>query len=554
MFRNIYGFIFLVAISVLLVACSTTNLQDTNQYNSSGDRNYDQEDNDQLPNNYPTKSLPDGNLWSELRKNFTLAENINAHGINTQINWYRHHQSYIDEVIKHSAPYIYYIYQETKNRGLPAELALIPMIESSYDPFLYSKAGAAGLWQMMPGTASGFGLKINWWYDGRRDLIAATKAALKYITYLHYYFNDNWLLTIAAYDSGEGTVQAAILKNQRNNLPTGFWSLHLPKETKSYLPKLLALAAIIKNPERYHVHLMPINNGPYFAKVDVGSQIDIEQAARLAGVNVTIMRSLNPGFRRWVSDPDGPYTLLVPKEKAKQLTEAIARLSDDNLPQWQKYTVRKSDTLITLARQFHTNIVYLQKINSLRNKKIKENSIILVPIFTPTNMKEEFIASEVNDFATPILDIAAEKTPGPQQVIHTVQPGETTNLIAKKYGVKPSQLLFWNQLDTRDTLESEDELVIWRTLPAENPQKTEAPSFIYKAKAGDTLLGLAKRYKTSVAKLRTLNSLKGNNVKVGQQLKIPGRIGQNVHYKSRLVKRSHSKKNTNFKSKKGNKS
>lgn len=219
------------------------------------------------------RSIPD--VWDVLRSEFTLNHEVTRPEVQEQIRWLVAHPSYLHKVSRQSEPYIYHILAEIRKRKLPGELALLPMIESAYDPFAYSGAGAAGLWQLMPRTGSDLGLKQDWWFDGRRSIGPSTDAALNYLLYLNKYFSGHWVLAIAAYDSGEGTISRAIKAYSPPGRAVDFWTLPVPRETKVYVPRFLALAEIIKNPARYRVSLPNIPYLPYFAEVNIGSQIDL---------------------------------------------------------------------------------------------------------------------------------------------------------------------------------------------------------------------------------------------------------------------------------------
>jgi len=208
-------------------------------------------------------------IWDRIRADFSLPDNYkNVPAVQAQLKWYKTHPEHLNKIIKNSEPYLEYIVSQVEEKGLPGEIALLPFIESNFNPFAYSHAGATGIWQMMPGTASGYGVTINWWYDGRRDIIESTKTALNYITYLGDYFNQNWLNAIAAYDSGEGKVRKAVNKQKLKKI-SNFWTLKLPDETKSYLPKLIALKEIIQNPDKYKISLPSIENDTKFSTFNI---------------------------------------------------------------------------------------------------------------------------------------------------------------------------------------------------------------------------------------------------------------------------------------------
>ena len=275
------------------------------------------------------EQLPDAteleDLWQRIQ--FQLTFNVpQTRPIVEQRNFYSSHQAYLDRVAGRAQPFLHYIVQELEKRNMPLELALLPIVESAFDPFAYSHAAAAGMWQFMPATGKRFGLKQNFWYDGRRDVIASTRAALDYLQYLHDKLEGDWLNAIAAYNSGEGRILNAIKRNKKRRLPTDFWSLDLPAETTAYVPKLLALVDILKRPDEFDIVWKFIANEPKIDVVEVKSQIDLAIAAEMAGINVSELQALNPGFNQWATDPDGPHYLVLPKQwmpKAAALLQAV---------------------------------------------------------------------------------------------------------------------------------------------------------------------------------------------------------------------------------------
>ena len=223
------------------------------------------------------------NLWTRVQYGLEMDLDQNNSRIQKELSWYTHHKSYFHQISKRSEPYFHFIVQETEARDMPLELALMPIVESSFDPFAYSHAGASGLWQFMPETGEHFGLEQNWWFDGRRDIIKSTQAALDYLQRLHNRFGD-WELALAAFNSGPGRVQQAVRKNKKLGKSTRFWALDLPNETTAYVPKLIALGKIVRNPAKYNVTLGHIENKPYFAQVSTKGQLDMARASQLSGV------------------------------------------------------------------------------------------------------------------------------------------------------------------------------------------------------------------------------------------------------------------------------
>jgi len=450
-----------------------------------------------------------------------LASRSDLANSRAQLNWLVAHQAYIERTTTSAAPYVFYIYQQTRARGLPAELALLPMIESAYNPFVFSRSGATGLWQMMPGTASGFGLQIDWWYDGRRDIVASTAAALNYLTYLHKLFG-NWLLAIAAYNCGEGTVANAIRRNQALHKSTDFWSLPLPLETRAYVPQLLAWAAIVKDPRRYGLHLVDVPSRQPFDAVHVSRPLDLKEAAKMAHVDTAVIHQLNPGFRRSSTSPDHGYNLLLPTESIEIFKVEYARVpkAAPTTP-WLYHKVRPGETLTTIARKYNTSTAILSSNNHLRNNMIHPNQQLLIR--KGTKVSTPRITTEEARFG-------ADHVPGPQQTIHTVAHRESLSHIAHRYGVSERQIQFWNRLGRGEVPHMNQKLVLWLKHPIRSYKAYHATSSStrYQVKAGDNLGRIAQRYRVSTRALQAANGLKGTAIRKGQWLVIPGRATATV--------------------------
>ncbi len=397
---------------------------------------------------FATTSL---NVWDVLRHQFVLNHEVSQPEVQQQLRWLIAHPSYLNKLAQ-SEPYIYHIVTEIKKRNLPGELALIPMIESAFDPFAYSGAGAAGLWQFMPGTGTGLGLKQDWWFDARRSIGPSTTAALNYLSYLHQFFNGNWILAVAAYDCGEGTIARAIKNSHQSLSHVHFWSLPIPNETKAYIPRLLALAEIIQNPERYHVHLPHIPHQPYFKEVAINRSIDLNHAAKLAGISYHEMIKLNPGFNRWTTAPYRPYKLLIPVNKVDSFNRNLANLPTIKAVEFGRHQVSAGDRLQIITQKHHTTVNLIKELNQVQKG-------------------QRFLASQKNQALKGLAGPTAKQkilhfTPPRQlKAIHIVSRQDSYQSILKRYQITATQLQRWNHLRSKDKLRPGQSLIIWRPVP-----------------------------------------------------------------------------------------
>ena len=467
-------------------------------------------------------------LWTQLQENFRLPANIeNNPSVQKQIDWYIRHKYYVTKMAQHAAPYLYYIYQQVQERKLPAILVIMPFIESAYNPCVYSDVGAAGLWQLMPGTGTGFGLKQDWWYDGRRDIIASTDAALDYLTYLNNFFNGNWILAIAAYDAGEGTVEAAIRKNEREGKSTTFWDLDLPEETQLYVPRIIALATIIGNPARYPVKLPPIKNSPYLAEVDVGSQIDLANAARMAGISIQELYRLNPGYRRWATDPNGPYRLLIPIEHVSEFESNLSKLPKEDRVSWRRYTVVPGDTLDSIAHKYNIKVSLLQSVNKIHNNIIHTGETLLIPETAGTIPA---LPGNPNQYC---LDFKKAPNVGPVETIYSVKRGDSLWSIAKKFHLKPSEVIYWNHITSDRDLTPGLKLTLWTTNNQPHQGIYHLHGHHYTVQAGDTLSQIAEHFHVSTNLLMQVNGIADDDLHVGDVIMIPR---SQKHHATHVVK------------------
>jgi membrane-bound lytic murein transglycosylase D len=452
--------------------------------------------------------------WDRVRKGFTFAV-PDKKRVTNQKNWYLRHPSYMKRVSKRAEPFLYYIIEELEKAGMPTELALLPIVESAFDPFAYSHGRAAGMWQFIPGTGKSFGMKQTWWYDGRRDVIASTAGAIKYLQRLHEMFDGDWLHALAAYNSGEGRVMRSIRKNKRLGKATDFWSLDLPRETRAYVPKLLALADILANKESYAFEWPSISNQQIIEIVDVGSQIDLAVAAKKAGLTTKELHALNPGYNRWATDPDGPHRLVVPRRLAEEFISALAETDKKDRLNWVRHKVKSGESLGLVANKYNTTIDVIQSINGMKNNVIYANDFLLVPIALKS--MEEYSLSANQRLAR----TQAEKK-GAYQLTHKIKSGDTFWDLSRSYKVSIRDLAKWNGMAPRDPLKPGKELVVWVNQVSE--QQTDNSimrTLTYTVRNGDSLSRIADKFNVKISDIAKWNNLNGKRyLQPGQKLKL----------------------------------
>lgn len=459
-----------------------------------------------------------GNLWERTRSGFKLDLTLDNERIAAQRNWYSQHQSHLDRVTLRAARYLHYTVTEAEQRGIPTELALLPVIESSYNPFAYSHASAAGMWQFIPGTGKIFGLKQNWWFDGRRDVIESTRAAYDFLTQLHNKFGS-WELALAAYNAGPGAVQRSINRNLAEGLPADFWSLRLPSETMSYVPRFLAMAQLIKSPESFGVSLRPIMDQPYFRVVDTNGQIDLESAASLAGVSLKELYQLNPGFNRWATDPEGPHRLLIPASLPADFAQQIAALPTPERTAVDNYTVKKGDTLFKVAKRFGTTPAELKRLNKLKSNHLKNGSTLVVS--QTRNGSAEYARVQAELFGKSLSTASSKKVVSR----YKVRRGDTLSSVARKHGLSTKQLAKLNGLRVKSHLKQGQVLKVngkagsTSRTASRGKAKGKGKRISYEVRKGDTLFSISKRYNVSVKQIRNWNSA-SRNIRPGQDLVI----------------------------------
>jgi len=465
-------FQFLIACLICSIGTAAENTESTNQEKPRFIEGIDYiviDDTETVPSPAHTlqsSTFISGRIYDSLIPRFELPEQNSSQAlkrINTQYNWYKKHPEYMQRVWSRANPYMFHITQELQKRNLPMELALLPIVESAFDAFAYSLEG------------------LNREFDG------------------------DWMLAVAAYNSGAGNVRKGIRKNKRKNLPTDFWSLPLPKETKAYVPKLLALKKLFQEHTTRDL-LPPIANGPHFQVVKTGSQIDLATAADLADIDINTLYQLNPGFNHWATAPKGPHRLLIPNAKADMLRSGLVNLPNDQRIKLSRYKVKSGDTMSVLAQRNKTSIQAIREANGMRNNNLRAGKYILVP--QASTSLTAYTKSQDSR-----LNTIQNRNRKGTKTTYRVRSGDSFWTIAKKYGVTSRQVAQWNGMAPRDTLKIGQKLVIWsKNKNVSSTSQTSSPATTkrirYTVRRGDTLSGIAQKFKVKTSQLKAWNRSK----------------------------------------------
>jgi membrane-bound lytic murein transglycosylase D len=415
---------------------------------------------DQSSVNQLTTADPD--LWGRIRRGFQMPD-LQSDLVDMQANWYAQRPDYVQRMTERSQKYLYHIVEELEARHMPTELALLPFIESAYNPQALSVAKAAGMWQFVPGTGRTYNLKQNMWQDERRDVLASTSAALDYLTRLHDMFGD-WYLALAAYNWGEGNVQRAIARNQAAGLPTDYQSLRMPGETRNYVPKLQAVKNIVTNPQVYGLSLPAIPNHPYFVTVTTSHDIDVDMAAKLSNMTTEEFRSLNPSFRKPVILGATQPQILLPFDNANAFEQNL-KSSTGSLSSWTTYTVTERAAPAAIAQKIGVDADTLMEVNKIpAGMRLKPGSTIVVP---RGNDDDEDISADVAESAVLAME---PDVPDTRKMLIRVRRKQSMAVLADRYGVSVSQLKAWNRTH-RDLVAPGQVIVlhvpVGRALPSE---------------------------------------------------------------------------------------
>ncbi len=383
------------------------------------------------------RTVKQDDVWSRIRDGFSMPD-LTGPLVAEKTAWYVARPDYLKRVFERSRRYLFHIVEEIEKRGLPTELALLPMVESSFNPMAYSRAHASGLWQFIPGTGKRYELTQNWWYDGRRDIVASTAAALDYLHDV-YQMHGDWHLALASYNWGENAVARALEKNRAAKLPLDFSSLSMPLETRQYVPKLQALKNIIANPAAFGIDLEPIPNQIYFATVTKTRDIDVRLAAKLAEMPVEEFIALNPGFSRPMIRAELTPRIVLPADRVETFHENLTRYDDKSLVSWQTYQPKKGDTLDAIAKKFAVSVAKLKEVNGIGPRTRGMPALMVVPTGGSLGGARDLGRLPIM-YAPPIA------VPGPRRFSHTVKAGETLPGIASRYRVSVEDLRRWNKI------------------------------------------------------------------------------------------------------------
>ena len=464
------------------------------------------------------ESLRKNDAWHRLREGMQMDPVYNSR-VEAQLKWFQEHPGYMQRVMERARPILPFVLDELERRELPTELALLPIVESAYQAFAYSHGRASGMWQIIPSTGRFLGLKQNWWYDGRRDIIESTHAAITYLESLARQFDGDWELALAAYNAGPGKIRSAVRYNKKRKRPTDFWHLtKIRNETRAYVPKLFALREMFAHPEKYQLDLVPVNNEVSYEIVELDGQIDLALAADLAGITVNQLYQLNPAFNRWATAPDGPHRLLLPRGKAEQFRDGIAQVPPNKRINWVRHKIKNGETLSHISQKYRTTIPLIKEVNNIRGSQIRAGKYLMVP--TATHSLQTYSLSEKSR----IDAIQNTQRSGSKQV-HIVRTGQSLWSISRQYGVTTRALAKWNGIAPIDTLSVGQKLVVWTSdsLRQASLKQTRPSNALhalrYTVRKGDSLYLIANRFNIKVADIRRWNQI-GKYLQPGQKLKL----------------------------------
>ncbi|MDH4259527.1 MAG: LysM peptidoglycan-binding domain-containing protein [Gammaproteobacteria bacterium] len=461
----------------------------------------------------PPEPIAYGDVFDRIRENLALPE-AEHRRIESEIAWLKRNPDYLARAMGRAQRYLHYIVDEVEARGLPGELALLPFVESAFNPYGYSRSQAAGLWQFIAPTGELYGLKRNYWQDQRRDVPESTRAALQFLMSLYQRFDGDWFLAIAAYNYGAGNVQRAINRNRALRRHTDFFSLSLPAETRAYVPKLIAIARIVQDPAAYGLFISPIPDAPYFRVIQTDGPVDLRLMAQLAGVDTEELHALNPSWNRWVTDPDGPHRMLIPEVVADGFVVQLATLDGPARAGLGIHTVAAGESIASVAGHYKVPETYLKRINAGAATDLQPGQELLVPVGSVAQLRDGLGA-----------DL--------ERRIYRVRPGDSLWSISRRNHMSVSRLARMNGISTSAVLHPGQRLQVSGAAPASETMASAAGDppasghVKYTVRSGDTLSEIARRFAVTVRQLQGWNNMgSSTTLRAGQRLTI--RVGNNT--------------------------
>ena len=474
---------FLIASLVILSSCQLTSLIPADLY---------QEPKPVIAKKFDTTYE---SIWERIAVNSTIQNQPLDEETLKYLNSYLSNPEQLNKLLVKGEYFIFFVLEQLEKYDLPPELALLPYIESNYDPFSISASGAMGLWQFMPATARIYGLEDTWWYEQRHDPLISTKAAVRYLAYLHNRFGKDLTYTLSAYNGGPTLLEKQIKLNRRMNKDVGYKSLKLPRQTKSYVPKFKAIAELIINSKKYDIQLPKFPNRSVLGQITLDGQIEIFAFSEFSNLKPEFIYKLNAGYTKWASPPGKTTTFNIPIEFVEPLNNKKDGFTQANQINWVTHKVSKGDSLWKIADQYDTEVSGLKKVNYLQSNLLNLNQQLLIPLSNSKN--QTFI---------------------PYQA-HIISEGDTLWGLGIKYGISPTEIAKNNGLKINAGLRIGKQLNIgnkniYRTI---NSKKR---TILYSVKQGDSLYRIADIFNIQIKDIIELNSISENEIKPGQVLKI----------------------------------
>lgn len=463
-------------------------------------------------------SIP-GDVWERIRRGFAIPD-LASPAVDRWLRFYTRDPAYLRRMADRAGQYLYDIVENVEARGMPMELALLPFVESAFQPEALSKAKAAGLWQFMPATGNDYSLNQNLWRDDRQDVLQSTRAALDYFEYLHGMFGD-WQLALAAYNWGEGSVSRAIARAKRAGRAADYAHLRMPRETADYVPKLEAIKRIIENPSKYGIELPDVGNEPFFVTITKPRDIDTKTAAELAGMPLEEFRALNPSYKLPVIVASHNNVMLLPADRVDYFIDNLASWMDSGQPlsRWSTYKLQQGETLAAVAERAGMSESFLREVNGIpKGRQVLPNSTLLI------------LSDAGDDISADDADARLRLSPQTtwRRVTYRVRPGDTLSTIARRWHITMKSIVTANRLRS-DRLRAGQRLILTvpnvERAPIQQASRSTGSHKIHAVSSGETLSSIARRYGVSVSALRTTNRISGNVIRPGQRLRIPGTAG-----------------------------